>query len=205
MRHLQICPRDSTQIGIRVHRQSQISPWGDTAPGAQNSGSCGVWSCWWCRGTRGPSLALGKGEQSWVSIQTCSLVHPQPHTMGFPLPHDTVCPRRFTLPFTGRIILTHPTSGVSRRTKMALYNELIGTVSSVKSSIYSKSYHLDLKWEAGFAQGHFQNVAVAALSVRLEGSQPGLGCSRVSCCATAEESQSLPQGLYDGERITAIP
>lgn len=78
---------------------------------------------------------------------------------------------------------------------MTLYNKLIGTVSSVVPSIYSKSYHLNLKRGAGFAQGHFQNVAVAALPVRLEGPQPGLGCSRVSCCATAEESQSLPQGL----------
>lgn len=80
---------------------------------------------------------------------------------------------------------------------MPLYNELIGTVSSVVSSIYSKSYHLNLKWEAGFAQGQFQNVAVVALTVRLEGLQPGLGCSRVSCCAAAEESQSqsLPHGL----------
>lgn len=75
---------------------------------------------------------------------------------------------------------------------MALYNKLIGTVSSVVSSIYSKSYHLNLKWEAGFAPGHFQNVAVAALPVRREGPQPGLGCSHVTCCATAEETKSLP-------------
>lgn len=64
---------------------------------------------------------------------------------------------------------------------MVLYNELTGTVSSVESTIYSKSYHLNLKWEAGFAQGHFRNVAVAALAVRVEGPQPGLGCSHGTC------------------------
>lgn len=89
--------------------------------------------------------------------------------------------------------------------KTALYKELIGTVSSVVSPICSKSYHLNLRWEAGLAQGHFQNVAVAALPVRLEGPQPGLRCSHVSRCPTAEESQSLPQGLQDGERIRAVP
>lgn len=34
MHRLQICPRDSTQLGIRVHRQPQISPRGDRAPGS---------------------------------------------------------------------------------------------------------------------------------------------------------------------------
>lgn len=64
---------------------------------------------------------------------------------------------------------------------MALYNELIGTVSSVVSSIYSKSYHLSLKWEAGFAQGHFQSVAVAALPVRLEGARHGMLSCQLLC------------------------
>lgn len=67
MHCLQICPRDSIQLGIRVHRQPQISHRGETAPGGPE-----LWQVWGLElmvvqgGQQTP--APGQGEQSWVSI-----------------------------------------------------------------------------------------------------------------------------------------
>lgn len=69
------------------------------------------------------------------------------------------------------------------------------------SSVFPKSGCLHHKaGKLGLCRVHSQNVAVAALLVKLESPQRGLGCCRASCCPTAEQSWSLPQGVWDQEK-----
>lgn len=62
MPRLQICPRDSTQLGTGVHRQPHISPRGDTAPGDP-----GLWQL---RGLELPVVQGGQGApaQPWNRV-----------------------------------------------------------------------------------------------------------------------------------------
>lgn len=64
------------------------------------------------------------------------------------------------------------------------------------SSILPKSGRLHHKLgKLELCRVHSQNAAVAALPVRLESPQRGLGCCHASCYPTAEQSWSLPRGV----------
>lgn len=123
--------RVSAQLGIGVHRHPQILPRDHAAPGGSG-----------LRWLRGPELLVMRGERGAPSQPGDGVSNPQdrqgsradhpdllpairsPEPWGLLCLPTVVCPWIIALPFGG-VILTHLTSGVPRRMKMALLNVLL--------------------------------------------------------------------------------